>query len=84
MQVDFGEVLRAVGNEKPLGAWDLSKAVTLKWGDGDVWSCVVQIPVGQAIRFKLVKVAGEVADWAGGTDRQLTVSGGRWMPLPAL
>ncbi len=73
MQVDFGEVIRAVGNDKPLGSWDLSKAVTLKWNDGDIWSCEVQIPVGQPIRFKLVKVSGAASDWEGGADRQLTV-----------
>lgn len=74
-KVQFGEVIHAIGNDKALGAWDISKSVTLKWTEGDKWTGTLQIPVGQQVKFKLVKVGAGASDWESGNDRELTALG---------
>jgi hypothetical protein len=52
-QVEYGERLKVVGNQAALGSWDVSKAVELKWHDGDLWAGEVEMPVGKDIEFKV-------------------------------
>jgi hypothetical protein len=51
-QVGYGEQFKIVGNEKELGSWDASKALELKWHEGDVWAATAELPVAKDIEFK--------------------------------
>ena len=53
----------------------MKKGVAMKWSEGDKWSATLQIPVGQQVKFKLVKVGSTTSDWEDGNDRELTALG---------
>lgn len=52
-QVGYGEQFKIVGNQKELGSWDASKALELKWHEGDVWAATAELPVATDIEFKV-------------------------------
>jgi hypothetical protein len=54
-QVEFGECIKAVGNENIFGSWQADKAVNLKWHDGDCWKTTLNIPIGKSLKFKVGK-----------------------------
>lgn len=53
MQIEYGQRFKIVGNQPQLGDWDVSKAIALKWHDGDLWAANVELPVGVDIEFKV-------------------------------
>ncbi|KAG1668382.1 hypothetical protein FOA52_004892 [Chlamydomonas sp. UWO 241] len=74
-EVSFGEVMKACGNDAAFGSWALDKAPALKWSEGHVWKLTTDIPVGQTMKFKLVRVKEDGANWEGGGDRELKALG---------
>lgn len=52
--VEFGEELCVVGEADELGAWDVSRCVSMAWNEGDVWVAEAELPSGGAIEYKYV------------------------------
>eukprot|EP00882_Tetradesmus_deserticola_P003190 GHRQ01003381.1.p1 GENE.GHRQ01003381.1~~GHRQ01003381.1.p1 ORF type:complete len:108 (+),score=33.10 GHRQ01003381.1:230-553(+) len=52
-KIEYGERLKIVGNQAALGSWDVSKALELKWHEGDLWVGSAEVPVKQDIEFKV-------------------------------
>lgn len=78
-QITFGEELRLVGSHAKLGAWDMSKSLTLTWGEGDVWTTEdIELPVDGVFIYKYAVVpAGQpeqVKQWQQGNNQVLTLS----------
>ncbi len=75
--VSFGECIRVVGSTPELGGWDVARAPSLRWGEGDVWSGEVSLTPGAQASFKFVVCRdgdGHAPEWEEGADRQLRVS----------
>ena len=78
-QMAFGEELRLIGSHASMGAWDMTKSLTLTWGEGDVWtSDDVELPVDGVFIYKYAVVpAGQpvtVTEWQQGNNQVLTLS----------
>ena len=78
-QMAFGEELRLVGSHASMGAWDMTKSLTLTWGEGDVWtSDDVELPVDGVFIYKYAVVpAGQpeiVTEWQQGNNQVLTLT----------
>ncbi|CAL8471460.1 g11002 [Coccomyxa elongata] len=73
-EVAFGEVIKVVGTQEELGAWDPVAAPGLTWSDGNKWSVDLQLPPG-SYEFKLVVVRedGTPAEWEAGPNREIMV-----------
>ncbi|BDA46843.1 probable glucoamylase at N-terminal half [Coccomyxa sp. Obi] len=73
-EVAFGEVIKAVGTQEELGAWDPVAAPGLTWSDGNNWSVDLQLPPG-SYEFKLVVVRedGTAVEWEAGPNREIMV-----------
>ena len=56
-QVYWGEHLRVVGGAAALGGWEVGAAPELAWSEGHRWSATLDLPVGVALDFKLVRVS---------------------------
>ena len=54
LQVHFAQEIVLVGDSPALGAWQLSSAAAMTWGEGDVWSATVSLPAGADVAFKFV------------------------------
>jgi len=77
--INFGEELRLVGSHKTMGAWDITQAMTLNWGEGDVWTTAdVELPVDGVYIYKFAVVPsgqpGKVLEWQQGNNQVLTLS----------
>ena len=75
----FGEELRLIGSHASMGAWDMTKSLTLTWGEGDVWtSDDVELPVDGVFIYKYAVVpAGQpetVTEWQQGNNQVLTLT----------
>ena len=46
MQVPFGQSVGLVGSLEAVGKWKTANALTLTWGQDDVWSGDVEVPAG--------------------------------------
>jgi hypothetical protein len=46
MKVGFGDSVRIIGAHPLMGAWDIDYGLSLKWGEGDCWSCEAMLPEG--------------------------------------
>ncbi len=44
--MQFGEELCVVGEADELGAWDVSRCVSMAWNEGDVWVAEAELPSG--------------------------------------
>eukprot|EP00798_Chlamydomonas_sp_ICE-L_P023553 gene23553-9077_t len=64
--VSFGTMLVVVGSSAQLGDWDLSKALSLSWNEGDVWTADAQLPAGAEQEYKYVKRKKGNDDWMKG------------------
>ena len=51
--LEFGQVLKVVGDATEVGAWNLSAAPLLNWSEGDVWSVELQLPAASKLAFKV-------------------------------
>ena len=73
-KVAFGTKIVVVGNPKRLGKWDIGGAKELKWNTDDVWTGSVELPNGEDVEFKLVKVSdhGDVI-WEKGDNRTVRI-----------
>lgn len=60
-QINYGESLKVVGNQKQLGEWDAGRALPLKWSEGDVWTATTELPVGVDVEFKVGVSVGVLA-----------------------
>lgn len=74
-KVGYGEQFKIVGNEKELGSWDASKALELKWHEGDVWAATAELPVAKDIEFKCVRVSDSGTAWEDGNNRSFKAWG---------
>jgi hypothetical protein len=72
-QVGYGEQFKIVGNHKELGNWDASKALELKWNEGDVWAATAELPVATDIEFKVGQGLGKTLVEEGGVKWQFTM-----------
>ncbi|GAB4813171.1 hypothetical protein N2152v2_000217 [Parachlorella kessleri] len=76
--VGFGDSLAVVGSGPELGAWDAQAGLQLVWGEGDVWTGAVDLPMtveGISAEFKVVKLlASGAAEWEVGDNRLLELS----------
>jgi alpha-amylase len=52
--VHFAQEIVLVGDSPALGAWQLTSAAAMTWGEGDVWSATVSLPAGADVAFKFV------------------------------
>ena len=68
----FGQMVKVVGENDHLGAWDPKKAIALKWGEGDIWKVTLDVPrtAGQ-IEYKYIVVDADrdQCSWEGGNNR---------------
>lgn len=77
--INFGEELRLTGSHPKLGTWNMSKSLTLNWGEGDVWtSDDIELPVDGVFIYKYAIVpAGQpetVLSWQQGNNNVLMLS----------
>lgn len=79
--VEFGQELRVVGGDSALGAWDTTKAVPLRWTEGDTWVGTTELASETEetqVDFKFIKMCGgELVAWEDGDDRSVAVADGR-------
>lgn len=74
VEVNYGDSVKVVGNEPPLGSWDCSQAVALKWNEGNVWTNQVDLPPGM-YEFKCVVAEGSGGTrWEPGSNRSFQVA----------
>eukprot|EP00197_Chlamydomonas_leiostraca_P010509 CAMPEP_0202865790 /NCGR_PEP_ID=MMETSP1391-20130828/6351_1 /ASSEMBLY_ACC=CAM_ASM_000867 /TAXON_ID=1034604 /ORGANISM="Chlamydomonas leiostraca, Strain SAG 11-49" /LENGTH=365 /DNA_ID=CAMNT_0049545667 /DNA_START=103 /DNA_END=1200 /DNA_ORIENTATION=+ len=74
-RVQMGQSVGIVGSCPEMGAWDGFKAVRLTWGEGDVWSGEVQLPIAVGtVEYKYVVLGPNNAIyWQAGANRSLDV-----------
>ena len=78
-QLEVGETLVVVGNVAELGGWTAELGAKMTWGEGNVWTTAVDIPIAATakadgerpespVEFKLVRLneATGAATWRGG------------------
>ncbi|KAH7286120.1 hypothetical protein KP509_33G059200 [Ceratopteris richardii] len=67
---EFGQRFNVVGNDPLLGNWEVSSAIPMDWGEGNVWTVEVDVPAEKQIEFKYVLTgeSGEV-EWQPGPNR---------------
>lgn len=53
LQVEFGDIIKLVGDAPELGEWDVDRAPELSWSDGDFWKADVELPPSSEVRFKV-------------------------------
>ncbi|KAG2450816.1 hypothetical protein HYH02_004651 [Chlamydomonas schloesseri] len=64
----YGQGYAVVGSVPELGAWDVARAVRMKWSEGDKWEAVVRLPVDVDVQYKYVLVRmndGGLVCWEG-------------------
>lgn len=68
----FGQQVKVVGDNEQLGSWNPEKATALKWGEGDIWTCTMEVPrsAGQ-LEYKYILVDPDTLNcsWEGGSNR---------------
>lgn len=75
--VPYKTYFKVCGSLDSLGKWDLDKAPSMVWSEGDVWSLEVEAPVGTEAEYKLIKVPRrEALKWESGRNRTLVVRDG--------
>lgn len=48
-RAEWGQRLKVVGSHDNLGSWGLDGAPELKWSEGDMWHCMVDLPAGMSL-----------------------------------
>ncbi|KAK9830196.1 hypothetical protein WJX72_010237 [[Myrmecia] bisecta] len=72
-ELQFGLILKAVGNAAALGNWDLAAAPALEWSAGHNWSVDMQLPEGP-LSFKLVITdTGTYTNWEADPNRSVEI-----------
>jgi hypothetical protein len=70
----WGQNVYVVGDAAALGGWDARKALPLAARAYPSWSGTVDLPAGQTVAFKLIKIdGGGNVTWEAGGNRTLTV-----------
>ncbi|KAF8064654.1 DED1 [Scenedesmus sp. PABB004] len=73
----WGERVWLVGDAPALGSWDTSRALRLRWSEGDVWRATAEFQAGAALRYKAVLQRGDGTwKWQSGPDFELRVKPG--------
>lgn len=73
-QVQFGEIVKVVGQGPQLGKWDVSKAPAMEWSDGDEWTLQVELFPGLTdFKCAVIRPDGSVAAWEPGANRTVEV-----------
>lgn len=52
-EVQWGEVMKLVGNQGSMGNWSADKAATMGWNDGHIWRATLDVAADQDIEFKV-------------------------------
>jgi hypothetical protein len=61
---------RQVGDLPELGGWDVQRAPSLAWGEGDVWTGELALPPNSSPSFKFVVCTKkEAVEWEAGENR---------------
>jgi phosphoglucan,water dikinase len=69
-RVEYGQCLRVVGDIPELGGWDVQRAPSLAWGEGDVWTGELALPPNSSPSFKFVVCTKkEAVEWEAGENR---------------
>lgn len=75
-RAEWGQRLKVVGSHDNLGSWGLDGAPELKWSEGDMWHCMVDLPAGTIVEYKYVLLdhSGQHAiAWQRGNNSVLAV-----------
>jgi glucoamylase len=89
VETRWGESVRLVGNVAALGAWDVDDALLLTAQDYEsghpVWKVVADLPWGEVIEYKFVRVAeGGAVTWEGGANHMVVLPEGGCPVVPGL
>ncbi|GFH09765.1 CBM20 domain-containing protein [Haematococcus lacustris] len=74
-KLEYGQVLKLVGSCKEMGQWQVEKANSMHWQEGDIWVATMQLAPG-TYAFKAVVASSSGAmepHWEAGFNRQLEV-----------
>ncbi|KAK9835486.1 hypothetical protein WJX74_001225 [Apatococcus lobatus] len=76
-KVQFGEIVKVVGEGDQLGSWDPPAAPAMEWSEGDNWTLQLDLAPG-AYDFKCVvaRPDGSIAAWEPGSDRHIELEAG--------
>lgn len=73
-QVQYGEVIKVVGQGPQLGKWDVRLAPAMQWSAGDNWSLEVDLSPGVTdFKCAVVRLDGSVVCWEPGANRTVEV-----------
>lgn len=74
----FGQDIAIVGSSADLGEWDPREAVSMRWSDGDVWECELEVSAGPHLELEYKYVIrdpdGGVSLWKPGSNFKLDVA----------
>lgn len=73
-QVNYGEVIKVIGQGPQLGKWEVSTAPAMEWSEGDNWYLEVDLFPGVTdFKCAVVRQDGSVASWEPGANRTVEV-----------
>jgi hypothetical protein len=74
-ETPFGLSVRLLGNVPELGAWEIPRAVTMRYSGDNTWTCQLSLPTGRLNTYKylLVNDQGKLQRWQPGADSVLTI-----------
>lgn len=73
-QVQYGDVIKVVGQGPQLGKWEVGHAPAMEWSEGDNWSLEVDLSPGVTdFKCAVVRQNGSVVCWEPGANRTVEV-----------
>lgn len=73
-QVQYGEVIKVVGQGPQLGKWEVGRAPAMEWSEGDNWCLEVDLSPGLTdFKCAVVRQDGSVVCWEPGANRTVEV-----------
>eukprot|EP00193_Tetraselmis_chui_P006793 CAMPEP_0177757202 /NCGR_PEP_ID=MMETSP0491_2-20121128/3517_1 /TAXON_ID=63592 /ORGANISM="Tetraselmis chuii, Strain PLY429" /LENGTH=395 /DNA_ID=CAMNT_0019272837 /DNA_START=409 /DNA_END=1596 /DNA_ORIENTATION=- len=72
---EYGQSLKVIGSTPSLGSWDLAKAPSMSWSEGDMWSTKVALNQCDVVEYKYVLVGsdGHATAWQEGSNNALAI-----------
>lgn len=72
-ELQFGQNMCIVGSTESLGEWKEENAVEMTWAEGNIWSVVAFLPIGEESHFKFVVKRDGEFEWENSPDRLVTM-----------
>ncbi|DBA66200.1 TPA: hypothetical protein ACH3X2_002580 [Trebouxia sp. C0005] len=73
-QVQYGDVIKVIGQGPQLGKWEVGHAPAMEWSEGDKWSLEVDLSPGVTdFKCAVVRQNGSVVCWEPGANRTVEV-----------